>query len=210
MDMEKILARARRHYNMMLENHGATAKGVDWNSEEAQRLRFAQLAVVCAGAADFTINDYGCGYGALVEYLNEKGFTFRYRGFDISREMVEKAREMHAGMDNCEFFADESLLAPADYTVVSGVFNVKLETGNKEWKEYVLHTLAKINTLSVRGFAFNILSTYSDPELSRPVLYYEDPCFMFDYCKSRFSRHVSLLHDYGLYEFTLIVRKDPL
>jgi hypothetical protein len=39
-------------------------------------------------------------------------------------------------------------------------------------------------------------------------LYYADPCAIFDLCKRRYSRNVALLHDYGLYEFTIVVRKD--
>ena len=32
--------------------------------------------------------------------------------------------------------------------------------------------------------------------------------FFFDFCKRNFSRNVALLHDYGLYDFTIIVRKN--
>ena len=39
-------------------------------------------------------------------------------------------------------------------------------------------------------------------------LYYADPLDLFDYCKRNFSKNVALLHDYRLYDFTLIVRKD--
>jgi len=42
----------------------------------------------------------------------------------------------------------------------------------------------------------------------RPDLYYADPLFLFDFCKQNFSKNVALLHDYRLYDFTLIVRKD--
>ena len=41
----------------------------------------------------------------------------------------------------------------------------------------------------------------------RPDLYYADPCELFDRCKRRYSRNVALLHDYDLYEFTILVRK---
>jgi hypothetical protein len=41
----------------------------------------------------------------------------------------------------------------------------------------------------------------------REDLFYADPCELFDYCKTRFARNVALLHDYGLYEFTILVRK---
>ncbi|HAW53355.1 MAG TPA: SAM-dependent methyltransferase, partial [Flavobacteriales bacterium] len=48
----------------------------------------------------------------------------------------------------------------------------------------------------------------SDPDRKRPDLYYGDPCFFFDYCKRNFSRNVALLHDYNLYDFTILVRKE--
>ena len=38
-------------------------------------------------------------------------------------------------------------------------------------------------------------------------LFYADPCFFFDHCKKHFSKNVALLHDYGMYEFTILVRK---
>ncbi len=65
-----------------------------------------------------------------------------------------------------------------------------------------------MNRFSRKGFAFNCLTSYSDKERMREDLYYSDPCFLFDYCKRHFSKNVALLHDYGLYEFTVLVRKD--
>ena len=61
---------------------------------------------------------------------------------------------------------------------------------------------------STRGFAFNCLTAYSDADKMRDYLYYASPTWLFDMCKQRYARNVALLHDYGLYEFTLIVRKD--
>jgi hypothetical protein len=40
----------------------------------------------------------------------------------------------------------------------------------------------------------------------RADLYYADPLFFFEHCRQRFSRRVALLHDYPLYEFTILVR----
>jgi hypothetical protein len=53
-----------------------------------------------------------------------------------------------------------------------------------------------------------MLTSYSDPGRMRPDLYYGDPREYFDLCKRKYSRHVALLHDYGLYEFTIIVRTN--
>jgi len=67
-----------------------------------------------------------------------------------------------------------------------------------------------MNSLCSKGFSFNMLTGYSDADrmAQRPDLYFGDPLFYFDYCKRNFSRNVALLHDYGLYDFTVLVRKD--
>jgi hypothetical protein len=76
----------------------------------------------------------------------------------------------------------------------------------EDWRAHVLTTLATIARISARGFAFNMLTAYSDRDKMRDDLYYGDPCFFFDHCKRQYSRNVALLHDYGLYEFTTIVQ----
>jgi SAM-dependent methyltransferase len=202
-----ILETVGRYYAEKLRAFGATPQGVDWNSRESQALRFDRLLQVLDHDGDASINDYGCGYGALVDYLDGVGRRLTYRGFDISEAMIESARARHAARPWCSFIADRPQLLPADYTVASGIFNVKLGHSGETWRDYVLETLTTVNSLSTRGFAFNMLSTYSDPDKRRDDLFYADPLQMFDVCKRRFSSRVSLLHDYPLYEFTIIVRK---
>jgi SAM-dependent methyltransferase len=208
MSYARILGKVNRYYSGKLEVHGATALGVDWNSAESQRLRFVQLLKICDSRGPVNINDYGCGYGALADHLQENAYSFRYCGFDISSQMIAKAKELHSTMGQAVFVSEESDLSRADYTVASGIFNVKLQTPGTEWERYMLRTLEAIARLSGKGFAFNALSKYSDPEFMRPDLYYADPLFFFDYCKATFSRFVSLIHDYPLYEFTILVRKE--
>ena len=204
-----LLARVGAYYSSALGRHGATPRGADWNSEASQRLRFDQLAKLWQGSeGGFSLLDYGCGYGALVPYLRERGLPASYLGFDISPEMIATARELHGG-PGVAFTDDEAQLAAADYTVASGVFNVKLDTPEDAWREYVLATLDRLARLARRGFAFNALSLYSDPERRRADLFYADPLSLFDYCKTRFSPAVALLHDYPLYELTILVRMGP-
>jgi hypothetical protein len=83
-----------------------------------------------------------------------------------------------------------------------------LTRSGSEWRDHVEATLDVMDRTSRRGFSFNCLTTYSDAEKMREDLYYADPCDLFDCCKRRYSRHVALLHDYGLYEFTILVRKE--
>lgn len=199
---------AREYFEERLKEHGATPRGVDWNSVAAQETRFAQLIKVCEPTQSFSILDYGSGYGALADYLLRVGYPVdNYVGFDMLESMAAKGREYHPDSAWIQFTANFDELMPADYVIASGIFNIRLQTTDSEWTQYVLSELHKMNGLSRRGFSFNMLTSYSDPQYMRPHLYYADPGFMFDYCKRNFSRNVALLHDYDLYDFTIIVRK---
>jgi Methyltransferase domain len=201
---DAILTAVERYYSGRFAEHGATARGVDWNSPESQELRFDQLLRVADREhGRFSLNDFGCGYGALVPYLHRRSLDVDYRGFDLSASMLEHARREYPDVT---FVGTEGELERAEYTVASGIFNVKMDVPTDDWRGYVLATLATIARLSTKGFAFNMLTSYSDPDKMREDLYYGDPRFFFDHCKREFSRDVALLHDYGLYEFTTIVR----
>lgn len=207
MSRDPLLDPVERYYTAKVEEHGTVPAGVDWNSHESQELRFAQLLRVCDRPDEpFSVIDYGCGYGALIPYLERSGYEFVYRGYDVSHAMLEFARAAYSDPPRIEFAERQSELQPSDYTVASGIFNVRLESGDEAWQRHVLETLARIAELSRLGFAFNVLTKYSDPDRMRADLYYADPAFLFDYCKTHHARNVALLHDYGLYEFTVIVR----
>jgi len=198
---------AVRYYTDTIRQFGATARGVDWNSEESQVLRFAQLLRLSEETAGVSVIDYGCGYGAFVDYLRSIDRQWKYTGFDISESMIDHARAVHGSDPATAFTTDSDALEPADYTIASGLFNVKQDHPASAWQEYALATLDMMNRLSLRGFAFNMLSTYSDPGKRRNDLFYAEPGFFFDHCKRRFAPRVALLHDYPLFEFTILVRK---
>lgn len=203
-----ILQTVGRYYAERLQEFGATPRGVDWNSADGQALRFERLLQLVDDApAEASLLDVGCGYGALLDTMRTRGLPLDYRGFDISAEMVAAATARHAADPHCAFTTDPLALRPATYAVASGIFNVKLHHAASDWHDYVLATVASLDAASERGFAFNMLSTYSDPERRRDTLYYADPLEMFDLCKRRYSPRVALLHDYPLYEFTVLVRK---
>jgi SAM-dependent methyltransferase len=193
-----------RYYGAKLAAHGASPRGVDWNSSESQQLRFKQLVRICDAEARFSLNDIGCGYGALLDYLCGLGKECDYLGVDISEAMIAKAGALHPG---CRFVVGERAGRVADYSVASGIFSVRLSAGDDAWLAHLLRTLEQLDAESRRGFSFNCLTRYSDPELMRSDLYYADPARLFDHCKARFTKNVALLHDYGLYEFTILVRK---
>ena len=205
--LKKIQDSVARYYGGKFAAYGPTPKGVDWRNGRSQELRFAQLMKIFEWDRRFDLNDFGSGYGALYRYLSDRNFDLRYRGVDLSPLIVKGAKCLFGHRRDCRFVVgDSSSLRKADYTVASGVFNVRLNFSRSIWKIYVLSVLRAMAHASRKGFAFNLLSNYSDKDKMRKDLYYGDPLFFFDHCKKNFSNKVSLLHDYDLYEFTILVR----
>ncbi|NMN73799.1 class I SAM-dependent methyltransferase [Rhizobium sp. 57MFTsu3.2] len=207
-DKGDLLAEVAGYYSDKLAQHGQTPRGVDWNGEESQRLRFEQLCKVIGDVKGFSLNDLGCGYGSLYEFLTPRYEAQKYSGFDISEDMVRGARQRHRNASNVRFVNSGEPDEIADYGIASGIFNVRLQRCDSEWREYIEATIQVLDRTSSIGFAFNCLTSYSDAGKMRDYLYYADPIVLFDLCKRRYSRNVALLHDYGLYEFTILVRKS--
>lgn len=208
-DWYNIQRKTSDYYNTKLRKHGATALGVDWNSESSQKHRFDQLVNAIESTSEsLTLNDIGCGYGALLEHLDSRGLDVEYTGYDLSDDMIACAKKKYGARTGCRFTSSHAHLEPASYTLASGIFNTKLDISNDEWHAYMIATIKQLADLSTEGFAFNALSLDSDPECRRPDLYYADPLFFFDHCRRYYSRSIALLQDYGLYEFTMIVRKN--
>lgn len=198
------------YFSEKLETFGTTPKGVDYNGPEAQERRFEQLVKVIDPSRPFTVIDYGSGYGAMFDFLQKRGWQFEYYGIDLIEKMVLAGRESHQSFPNAHFTTQESEVPVADYLLAGAIFNIKLDATYEDWQEFVVTTLRRMDALCSKGFSFNMLTKYSDADrmAQRPDLFYGDPLFFFDFCKRNFSRNVALLHDYGLYDFTILVRKD--
>ncbi|CAK8722741.1 MAG: Methyltransferase domain-containing protein [Candidatus Electronema aureum] len=195
------------YYAEKLAQHGQTPQGVDWNGHESQTIRFEQLCKLIVTDSNFSLNDLGCGYGAFYHFLLSRYQEFLYIGIDVSREMIQAATRHCQRGSQVRFVISSHPDQNADYGMASGIFNVRLEKTNAEWSDYIHSVLDDLHRTSRVGFAFNCLTSYSDTDKKRDYLYYADPCVLFDRCKRLYSKNVSLLHDYGLYEFTIIVKK---
>ena len=196
------------YFSKKLQDHGATHLGVDYNSVQSQEKRFFQLLKVMDVTSRYSLLDFGSGYGGMYDYLVRLEHDVHYVGYDIAEPMIIKGRELHPNNPDCLFTNRMDEIPVLDYAVVSGTFNMKLDADFESWTAIVIEALQQMNAHASKGLAFNMLTKYSDADRMRPDLYYADPCFFFDYCKRNFSRNVALLHDYGLYDFTILVRKD--
>ncbi|WP_291848836.1 class I SAM-dependent methyltransferase [Bradyrhizobium sp.] len=203
-------ARVRDYYSGTIERHGPNPLGVDWPNAASQYLRFAQLMKVCDFSAPLSLNDFGCGYGALLEYLNMRHAEAEvgYRGIDISASMITVARERWGSHGRAVFAVGSRCGRRADYSIASGVCNVRLGHPVGEWENYVESILADMRASSRIGFAVNFLLPHDDKP-TEDGLYRSNPQRWAGFCREQLGCSVRLLGDYGLREFTLLIRMKP-
>lgn len=168
----ELRAKISEYFREKIAKYGANPKGAGWKDEHSQNLRFEQLLKVINDRENITLNDLGCGYGALFLYKNTSKIVSRYYGYDICEDMLVNARDL-INDSKAVFINSDRMRMEADYSVASGVFNVRLDTETEVWEEFILDALLSMDEKSLRGFAFNCLTSYVD--YREDHLYYGDP-----------------------------------
>jgi SAM-dependent methyltransferase len=205
-----ILGAVGAYYSEKLAEHGATPRGVDWKDTESQNLRHRQFLRLLEDDPEASVLDVGCGYGDFLSFLRAAGHRGRYIGCDVAAPMVEAARRLHGEGPDHSFIVGTAPSEEADYAIGSGILNVMRGSTPEAWGDYVRVTVDGLHAAGRRGFGFNMLSLISDPERRRADLFYGNPADMLTDCMAQYGRRVALLQDYGLWEFTMLVRREPL
>lgn len=185
-----------------LRQCGVNALGAGWSSAESQELRFSMLtrAAGLRNGDAITVNDLGCGYGALYDHLVRSGIgVVAYNGYDISRHMVSAAR---ARLPAARVHLEQSAFVSrtADFSFLSGPLNLKT-SGDAEWKLYARKVVRDLAEHSHLGLAFNMMSTKVTYRVDD--LFYADPAEWLHWCRSEISSSLELYEDYPLYEWTI-------
>ncbi len=161
----------RDHYQDKLKNRKGNAAILDWESENAQELRFKAF-VDHVDLDDSSVLDVGSGLGDLLGFLKKREISVDYTGIDILPEMVEKACGEHPdGKFHCvDIFSDQEFMEHCfDVVFCSGVFNLNL--GNNE--EFFRRAIKIFFEVANEYVVFNLLHKRSpDPE---DRYFYTDP-----------------------------------
>jgi len=206
--LDRVYTTIESYYTAKVLKHGAHPRGVDWTCVATQELRFVQLLKICTFSMPFSLNDVGCGYGALLAYLARRhpDAAVDYFGIDLSPAMIRLAERRWRNRAMAKFATDAACDRVADYSVASGIFNVKLNQPTDLWQRFVTKTLGNMRARSRRGFAVNFMAPQDPAQPSIAELYRTEPEPWIRYCKREFRSSVEVVRDYGLREFTLLIR----
>jgi SAM-dependent methyltransferase len=206
-EVAAVHSRIERYYSAKIERWGPTPMGVDWSCEPTQQLRFVQLLRLCEFASDFSLDDWGCGYGALLGFIAKRHpeATVDYLGIDLSPAMIDHAKKLSRHRLSAQFAVGERSPRVADYAVASGIFNVRIDEPLALWEDFTRMTLRDMARSTRVGFAVNFLAPLEGMEGKRE-LYRPAPARWADFCERDLGTKVTLLDRYGMREFTLLAR----
>jgi len=192
-------------YDASFKTTGISPKSVLWRDEEGQKLRFRILSKILKERTEpFSLNDLGCGYGVLFDYLiNELDLPLKsYYGYDISQSLIEAAAQQTPN-PKAEFYQSIRALNPADYSFVSGTFNYCHDVAVSDWETYLEASLKHLWSMSDKGMAINFLDEKS-PTRGKG-LYYASQERWERFCRENISDNLEMVSDYPLKEWTVLI-----
>ena len=125
----EIFTKTKSAYEKQISIHGFSPKGVFWQSHKTQQSRFETLIKaikVSDLSGKISISDFGCGYGALFQYIKNKPFMkgSLYIGYDIVDSFINEAKRR---FPHSEWICSETILKETDYIFISGAFNMAFD-----------------------------------------------------------------------------------
>jgi len=207
MDHKIIINESLKYYENSLIKYGDTPKGVNWKDKDSQNLRFSILSRI--GDLDKkSLHDVGCGTASFRDFLENHYPECNYIGSDISDLMIKAAKKRlkaDKSLYKGDILTESCDWMQADYVINSGIFTVRQEASEEDWREFVYLMIDRMFELATIGIGFNMMSNHVDYKDQH--LYYASPQDILEYCLKNLSRKVSIHHDYDLYEFTTFVYK---
>jgi SAM-dependent methyltransferase len=147
--------------------------------------------------------DFGCGYGALLNYLVSEGFSGEYIGIDLVEESICEAAETFKNRQNTIFLIGSEIDCNAEILYASGVFNVMFIERDRWLEEFVV---PKITDFVHKSANVNVNFLKDDPSRPNNHLLYISPKELFTRLNLNGCEY-KVKDDYSLWEWTLSIRK---
>lgn len=217
--MDPITSLLQTYHTKVFAEHGATAKGVDWNDESEVLVRYDKMLNVVAldctrtpGRPTFL--DVGCGWGGMAKRAEETAAEVSIVGIDVVQEMIAHASSaypLHTFRVQDVFAITEQ--AGFDYVVCNAILTQKHDVSIPEMERFAKRLVLHMYSLARRGIAFNMMSTRVN--YTAPNLYYQNPVELLGWLLADVSPRVILDHGYSslasgkgrFYDFTVYVFK---
>jgi SAM-dependent methyltransferase len=193
--------------------HGASPRALGWPTNVSLVTHFdVMLDIARRETAGFSLLDLGCGTGLLLDYLQARTDLppIAYKGVDVSPMIIDVARQQWPDHDFevRDILAEPFAEASFDYTIVDGVCTTKAELSQAEMEAFAKALMTAAWRSTRKALAINFMSIHVD--WTRDDLFHWPIDAAVAHCKRELSRHVAIRADYGAWEYTLQVYREPI
>ncbi|MBO6556828.1 MAG: class I SAM-dependent methyltransferase [Pseudomonadales bacterium] len=199
------------HYENKLNEFGPNYRGMDWPNEKDLLTRFRVLTSIVPKSQKVSILDLGCGVGLLVDYLYTEKLLDRstYLGVDLSSKMISAAKHRHPDQ---QFLVQDLLVEPlpeesVDYAIMNGLLTEKRDLSQSKMKQFAKEILSSVFKSCKFGMAFNVMSPHVD--WKRDDLFHWELDDAVSFLRQNCSGNIRVMLDYGLFEYTVHVTREP-
>lgn len=206
----KLLQPVAKLFDRSMQVFGANHKAVAWRDPIRQFRRFQVFSGLMTSVEDAaghtSVNDLGCGYGAMFQAFADLPplKNGKYIGYDISEEMLSAARKRIRDL-RASFIHSHIATEEADYSFVSGTYNMKLDADDDPWREYIEDNLIQLWSKSKRALGFNMLSSLNPRR--EQTLYYADPEHFTEFCRRNISPNLRRIDTMAPDEWTIFMMR---
>ncbi|UYZ57363.1 methyltransferase domain-containing protein [Hymenobacter latericus] len=196
-----------------LATHGDNHKGVGWPNYHDAQLRYQVMleGIMAAAPADEPIRllDFGCGPAHFRQFLQQHAGHIEYTGLDLSEKYLALARQKFPTTTflQLDVLKEPEVLPVFDYIVLNGIFTQKCSNSFEEMWAYCQNMLRTLWPRATRGIAFNVMTKQVDWE--REDLFHMPMDLLASFLKKEITRNFVFRHDYGLYEYTTYLFREP-
>lgn len=208
--MEKKYFTIVEHYESCLRKHGDNHLGVDWPIAEDALLRYKIMLDIIPNGENCSLLDFGCGTAHLYSFIQKNGYrNISYTGLDLSNDFISICRQKYP-YENflCgDILETPDLIDNFDFIILNGVFTEKRELSFDEMFEYFKKLIKILFEKTNIGIAFNVMIKHVDWE--RDDLFHLPFDSLAMFLKQEVSCNYIIRNDYGLYEYSVYLLKNP-
>jgi len=195
-----------KYYEKCFKKHGDTPQGLAWPNETDMNLRYRIMCELMRDG-EGSLLDLGCGTGNLKSFVEAHYPKVKYTGADISSVFISHCREKYPDSEWLQINLIKDDIDQYDYIIMNGIFTVKDSLTQVKMLNFFKLLTSRAFSFARKGIAFNVMSKLVDWE--REDLFHVSMDELGGYLAQELSRNFIFRNDYGLYEYTTYVYKQP-
>ena len=154
-----------------------------------------------------SIIDVGCGYGAFIEFLLERGADdiYSYYGYDVSKEVIKFCKEQYS--QRATFYTGSTPSFAADFIIMSGTYNFFPSKDYNSWRLYFYSSLKSLWSKTACAIIFN-LQTSDQKKITDGGIVYTSQEEIENFCKSNFGNVKVVTNPVIPKDVTFVIKKQ--